>query len=453
MFKKILSREKIDIFFLCTMLLLLFLTVVFVVPFNEAPDEAMRYQIAKYVYQHMSLPRGDNPEILNPIWGISYAFTPINSYIFSGILMKIVSVFGVQPEHLYYYARLISVAFSMGTALFCYKIGKKLFTGIYVWLFVILVTLLPEFIFISGYVNCDAIAVFSVAWIVYALLCGKEKQWDTKSCLFLGVGLGCCALSYYNAYGMIIFAVVYCVWSVCMDKTIDNKVQFLLQKTAWVALAAIIVAGWWFVRNGILYDGDILGLSASSNCAELNALEEYRPSNRSTPYKLGYSLEYVLFDMEWIELSMLSFVAAFGYMQYFIDEIYCDWYFYIIGFGLVFKLIDCIFKIFSRKKTSSESSVRLKQWTEGTSFWICMFLTCITTIGISLYYAYFNDFQAQGRYSIPMLVPMSLIITGGFQFIGEKINVHIGKMLAIGASMYMFFLAMYSIFGVLVTLY
>ena len=42
------------------------------------PDESMRYAVAKYLYEHPgSLPRGDEAEILNKIWGISYAFYPV----------------------------------------------------------------------------------------------------------------------------------------------------------------------------------------------------------------------------------------------------------------------------------------------------------------------------------------------------------------------------------------
>lgn len=452
--KRIKNNEKIAFGFFCVMLLLLFLTVLIVIPFNGGPDEAMRYQISQYIYNYMELPRGDTPEILNPVWGISYAFTPINSYIISAFVMKIVSFFGVGAENLFYAARIVSVLFSMGTAIFCFKIGQKLFKGIYLWLFMILATLLPEFIFISGYVNCDAIAIFSVAWIIYALLCGKESKWSTKNCLFLGASLGCCALSYYNAYGMILFAAAYCVVDVMLDKTIENKLQFLLVKIGWTALAAIIVAGWWFVRNAILYDGDFLGLTASKECAELNAADAYKPSNRTTPAKLGYSIKYVLYDMKWIETSMRSFVAAFGSMQYFVEESLCNWYYYIIGFGIVAKAIEYVHNLIDKIKAKRAEMVYNKEeHIDNGFFWICMFATCVTTIGISLYYSCFNDYQPQGRYCIPMLVPMALLVTSGFQYIGKRINVYVGKILSYCASMYLVFLAIYAIFFVLVTHY
>lgn len=440
------NNEKVAIILFGVMTLLLFLIVLLKVPYNAAPDEEMRYQIAQYICRHMKLPKGDDPEVLNRIWGISYAFTPINSYILSGVIMKLANLMGVYTENLFYYARIVSVLFSMGTVGFCFKIGKKLFEGIYVWLFVVLVTLLPEFIFISGYVNCDAIAVFSVAWIIYALLCGRERGWNISSCLFLGAGLGFCALSYYNAYGIIFFAIVYCVLSVLLNAEIRNKFKFLLERTAWTFLAAFLIAGWWFIRNGILYNGDILGLSASSACGELNALEEFKPSNRTTPFRMGYSLKYMLFDMQWIKISMKSFIAAFGYMQYFVSDSLCRVWYCVAGTGLVVRGME----MFRREPCEEKKSGKR---CEGKSFWWCMIAMCIITIGISIYYSYFNDFQAQGRYCLPMLIPVALLITSGFEHIGKRMNAKVGKILAYMIIIYIYMLSFYSIFGELVSRY
>ena len=66
-------------------------------PYNSAPDEYMRYQIPEFIYQHGALPHGGDPSIRNPIWGISYGFTPILSYIISAGFMKVTSLFTTDP--------------------------------------------------------------------------------------------------------------------------------------------------------------------------------------------------------------------------------------------------------------------------------------------------------------------------------------------------------------------
>ena len=51
----------------------------------------------------------------------------------------------------------------------------------------------------------------------------------------------------------------------------------------------LILAAWWFIRNAILYDGDFLGMNASSVCAEKYAKPAYKPSQKQTPQMAGYT--------------------------------------------------------------------------------------------------------------------------------------------------------------------
>lgn len=446
------QKEKMPYGFLFICLLLFTITM-FAIPFNHGPDEKMRFTIAQYIYEYGNIPRGDNPEIIDSTWGISYAFTPINSYIISGYLMKIASHFGAPDAYLLYVARAVSVIFCLLTVLFCIKIGKKVFSGVYVWCFVVLVALLPEFIFISGYVNCDAIAMFSVSWITYALVVGEEKNWDVKRCIFLGIGIGICLLSYYNAYGVILFSIFYCILSVVRNEDIDNKVKFIASRAAVVLLFVFLISGWWFIRNGVLYNGDILGLSASSKCAELNAKESYKPSNRMTPFKRGYSLSYMLFDMEWIDKSMKSFVAAFDYMLFWLSDKYYQIYYLLISIGLMGGVVSSFISIIKRKRIGCKKEMCQQKPIDNVFFWGCMVGTCVVTISISIYYSYFNDFQAQGRYCLPMLVAFSLLIVKGINQIGNVFGKAVGKLIASVLCMYMFYLAFYSIGCNLVNFY
>ena len=95
--KNMLSNRS-RIYVLCE---LVFLAGVFVfcaywahlLPLDAGPDEKMRYDIPMYIYEHGRLPHGGDPSIRNPIWGTSYAFLPILSYIISALFMKIMSIF------------------------------------------------------------------------------------------------------------------------------------------------------------------------------------------------------------------------------------------------------------------------------------------------------------------------------------------------------------------------
>ena len=81
--KKISTETVVEILFFL-FLLVFYLMWARVQPNGAGPDEPMRYQIAYYIYEHGSLPVGDDPAVRNIVWGISYAFSPILDYMIAG---------------------------------------------------------------------------------------------------------------------------------------------------------------------------------------------------------------------------------------------------------------------------------------------------------------------------------------------------------------------------------
>ena len=209
--KNMLSNRS-RIYVLCE---LVFLAGIFVfcaywahlLPLDAGPDEKMRYDIPMYIYEHGRLPHGGDPSIRNPIWGTSYAFLPILSYIISALFMKIMSIFSTDPQHLLWAARLVSACFTTGAVFFVFRAGKKLFDGYSKWFFVCLVAVLPEALFMGVYVNNDAMAICCGAAIIYYWIIGMERNWDIPSCVLLGLWLGLCAMSYLNAYGFLLCSI------------------------------------------------------------------------------------------------------------------------------------------------------------------------------------------------------------------------------------------------------
>ena len=438
--KVTISRDtKIEILFLISVFILYTMWAI-LIPFGECPDEPFRYKIPDYIYQFGKLPKGDTPYVMDDAWGISYAFTPILSYMVSAVFMKITSIFTTDLQAIQLAARMASVFFSVGTAYFTIRIGKKLFRGIYSWMFIILVTLLPQFIFISAYVNCDALCIFSVAWIIYAILEGNEKKWSFRSTIFLGVGIGICLLSYYNAYGGILMAAVFCVLSVLTDKEIEKKGIFLAKRIGWVVLAVLIVAGWWFIRSYIIYDGDILGLTASRKCGELHAVEELKPHNRQTPSKMGYSLGYMLKEMGWIHYSVDGFIGRFG------------WFLVALP-AASYIIVKVLFVAGIAGNVFTKKIREIYEVKQKVLFHIALVGSIIITVGISVYYSYFNDFQPQGRYCLPMWIPLAVFITAGLSGIIRLFPEKARKPLVMAVCLMYFAIAMNATYQVIAVTY
>lgn len=407
------------------------------IPFNNAPDEKMKYDVCEYICNNLKLPHGGDESIRDPIWGISYAFTPILSYIFSGIFMRIAMHFTQSAFEIVLAARFVSILCMVGYVIINAKIGDKLFKGAYKWLYVALVTFLPQVVFLGSYLNNDSLALLSISIIVYSWIIGLEKDWNWKSCILMAVGIGICALSYYNAYGYILCSIfIYCISSYI--KKINIK-EFL-KKGVVIALIAFVLAGWWFVRNFILYDGDFIGLNVSREYGEQYALDEYKPSNRKTPAHENMSLKYMLIDKEWIKSTIQGFIGKFGYMDITMDKLFYNGYKTVgvigligaIGGFIISKIISLIRNIKEKteRKFADEEKIKIK---EKILFTILMIICIIIPIILSIYYSYFSDFQPQGRYIMPIIIPLMYFITKGIKNIlnfiikNEKIqNILIG---------------------------
>ena len=150
-------------------------------PFNSCPDELMRYDVIKYVFYYNKLPHGGDPLIINKIWGFSYAFLPYLSGLISVLFMKLLSIFTTNGQALILAARMAVVCFGTVTVYYVIKIANKCFKDQYKWLFIILICCLPQFVFLSSYMNNDMLALLSIAMMIYYWIEGHEKRWDIKT--------------------------------------------------------------------------------------------------------------------------------------------------------------------------------------------------------------------------------------------------------------------------------
>lgn len=405
-------------------------------PYDAGPDEYMRYDIPKFIYEHGTLPHGGDPEIRNIYWGFSYAFTPIAGYIPGALLMRLVSLFSTSDYALLSAARFPSVLFSTGSVYFAYKIAKDILGNKWSKLFILLFALWPEFIFISSYVNLDAMGMFSIMWILYAMLLAKKRKWTVKSCVFLGVGCGICIMSYYNYYTVFLVAIIYSVWELLSDKTIDDKKVFLISRIAIVLFVALIIGGWVFIRNYAIYDGDFLGLETSRIYGEKYAMEQFKPSNRYTPASQGVGWFSFFFQYAWIRHSAESFIATFGYM-----DIYLDDAFYITTY-----IIAALSTAYLLSKNTRRLLKQKSKWNK------CMILHIMIVLLLGISYSYFFDFQPQGRYILPMLPAMLLLFTYSWmgltkikkQWIGYALVSLIGTFLLVQTYVSIFDVILYS---------
>lgn len=390
------------------------LTWAIIQPNNDGPDEAMKMDICKYIAKHGSLPHGGDPEVRQPMWGISYGFTPILSYIFAGIFIKIAKVFTQDIHVIYIAGRLVSVICYTLMCMVNIKIAEKLFKNIYYkWSFIILSCMLPQLIFLGSYINNDSLALFSISIIIYSWIIGLEKKWNIRSCIILSIGLALCALSYYNAYGYILTSAILFIASYFINKTENNKIDIknMFKKGFLIVGITFLLCGWWFIRSAIIYNGDFLGLRTTEEYAQKYAIEELKPSNRDTDQNSNRSLKYMLVNRQWIRSTVKSFIAMFGPMRFQMGTKFYMLYLTIFTVGILGYIAN-FYKFKHIKDMKENKNKGLLEIIFG--------INIIIPIILSIYYSYCSDFQPQGRYIMPIVMPFMYFVVSGLENIIEK---------------------------------
>lgn len=184
-------------------------------------------------------------------------------------------------------ARLLSVVLSTLTVGIAYLIARAIFpaplagsdeSGHSAWLRIgtlVFTACVPMFAFISGSINNDNAAVlFSTMGVWWALRIVRRRDTTGRAAIIAGLIASAGALSKSSALGLIgLFGLAAALASISRDA--QRQSPALLQPwrhvarlaldttrfTSVVALVVAVCAGWWFVRNQILY-GDLLGWNA-----------------------------------------------------------------------------------------------------------------------------------------------------------------------------------------------
>lgn len=381
-----------------------------IIPYNQVPDEFARYLIPKYIFNFGHIPTGIEEEVRISNWGFSYALTPILSYQISALFMKIMSIFTISERYLLLAARFTSVLSSTIAVVFYFLIAQKLFKKYFRWVFVIFISILPQMVFISSYVNNDALAILSSAVIFYAWILCLETNWNLKSSILLSVGLGICALSYMNAYGFILCSVLLYIMDFFTNrKNVQSK--NMIKAGIIIFFICFIIAGWWFIRMGILYNFDFFGLKTKNLLGETYAIDNLKPSNLLTPTKINMNVIDMLFNgfetlpTSWILITYYSFIGCFGYMSIYLKPLTYFIYTFVFTFCGIMVMLNSK-NIFRYSNTLEK---RKRNWK------IMVMLSIIIPIVLSIWYSYNVDYQPQGRYILPLIVPLMYVLAKGLE--------------------------------------
>lgn len=368
---------------------------------QNPPDEHSRYLVPLYICNHGKLPTGFEEELFSGVCRWTYGFYTLLPYMVQGYAMRVVHLFTDAPLVLLYTARFVNVFIGAAMAWVVILISRKLFSEkSWQWLFCFLVTFLPQSLFLHTYVNPDSMCLFSTALMIYGLLRGYEDGFSPGSCLILSAGIILCALSYYNAYGFILSSIL--LFAAYFVKTKNGRLQVdwknLLKKGLGISVLVLACISWSFIRNYVLYDGDIIGLRTKEEFIMSFGISRETMKTRGEPLYTLFTRYPFLKDM------VKSFIANYGSTSIFAPR--AVYWFY----GLLFLAGGGAAIVFRSKKVPEyfgEDKMHRGFFHGNLIFCIVMpFLLLVR-------YAYGVDYQAQGRYILPGLIPIMYYVVWG----------------------------------------
>lgn len=302
----------------------------------------------------------------------SYQFTPAFNYIVSALFAEVGSFVGLSELT---GARLASVMWGLAFLNMLYLLCRLFLRKQHALFLTFAVGFIPQIIFISSYVNQDIHSLAISTALLFATLgyfvFGKKKlRW----LLYASFGL-----LFTAKYNYILMAIVpaYFLWRSVWPKRDWLRLR---REVVWLGGSALVLAGFWYIRNFALY-GDFLGQSFI-----LQEMAKYHPLGKAwSPFNPRSYLLLLQFDV--FHSLLRSFFAQFGYLYITLNQSF----YMLIQFGLILGAI--VLGYFSSKQARIVLFV-------ATGFLGLAFLQVT-------YNAFIYDFQFQGRYLYVALPAMA----------------------------------------------
>jgi hypothetical protein len=374
--------------------------------YNGGPDEYVRYLVPKAISEGNLLPRGDDPSTTAKIGNYSYAYYPqlLGAYI-QGFLIWVARILGLHATGQLVAARMCSVMFGVlgayeaGACISCTLEAKGFHSERWRLLTISLVGFWPQYVFLSSYVNNDIIAVAGVGIVLHMLLEGSEKGWNLNRCVRFAIGIIVCALSYLDTYGFILVSIPFFIWSISRNQDIDHSDKIKLVCIAAAICAVTILP--FFAICAVRY-GDPLGSKAFEAAYRQWVLKT--GSQTMHPYTGG--LKKLFFTTSFVRSTLISYVGNFGYMSIPVPDWECQLF---LGSTCLFAIIRLI------KLVANKDSRHL-------AIYLAVLIASLITLILMVFRTITTDYQAQGRYILPTLIPLCVAAVLGLQSLLSHIS-------------------------------
>ncbi len=391
------------------------------VPPWNAPDEPAHYNYIRYIATTRELPElkpGDwNAELLErlkstrfpkgqSVDSVAYeSHQPPAFYLLATPVYDATARFPLEER--VRVLRLLSVALSGITVIFAFLLVRSIFpqelplqlavTGF--------IAFLPMRSAIAGSISNDALTELVATVLLLMMVRILRTGLGKGSALLLGLLLGVALLTKMTVYGYVPLALGVALVAPRQGK---NGESSRLRLPGLALLVALLVSGWWFVRNGMLYGTtDIFGLQRHDQVVVGQPRFEHLDAGTISYFTTTLFQSFwgqfgwmgILMDGQvYFVLKLITLLAAFGLLLFLIRV--------VLGKGSL--------------TPHQKSSLSL------------MGLALAVVVAQLIYYN-LSFVQAQGRYLYPALLPVALFFVLGIRELMAPIHDRLLLTLSVGS--------------------
>ena len=364
------------------------------IPRHGGPDEGAHKGAAAFIYEHNRLPvyPQDIDELHYAPYGTTRSFRPPLIYISTAVVQELSDFFAVE----------FKFPFRKANALFGGLTFLLLVSAIFLytqsgWLSFIMglgFILMPQTSFIFSYLNNEGAAFLASSLILLTIINLLKNGVSTKNLIYFGAACGVLSLSKLTAWA---FCFPVCLFSLYMIYTsgYNRVLSFLIVTTSFM-----LVGGWRIIFN--IYHHGI------NNPFNWKLEEEITKQHTIVDWslipnhsKLGHGYLDLLADAN--NFMTDTFYSSVGQLDWLKLELGRLQY-YLYGFIFLLIVISIIYIFSSRFRQGS--------YDRDHSFWFE--LSILSGVALLFYlYMYFNlynDMQHQGKYIMPALPGLIIIL-------------------------------------------
>ena len=389
----------------------------FYLPETAGPDYPVSQDAVSFYLEHgrMAVIPEDEEKLSFSKYGNSRITRPPLAFAGAALLAKVSPYLKTDWTFAYRHASALFLALALSViffALVLYFSNKSL-----ALLGVLLVGLMPQYAFTASYLNDDSAAFFASTLIVFSMIWIKQNGINFYCLALFGLAVGLALIAKKTAWLILPFAAIFYLLFI-----FNRKRSFL--KDSLVLFGFFVVGGgWWLVFNIYHYGWQ--------DPFAFNMLSELTSRHiKIDPAEYGFKAEGVnmkgiilLNYKNFIGASFMAIVGHLDWLKLRVGAVQYSFYLFVVLL-LVYFLLYRVIQFFTSLFKNGQYLQQVTNLLRNKDFQFAALLVAIIIFQITMYVYHnvYNDIQIQGKYIIPVILPLVIFSLSGLRLLLDNVD-------------------------------